>query len=61
MRKIQLFVVAILITFAACKSSKTGNTAKKQETVYTVGGVPMYLDEFSYVFNKNKNLNNYIP
>ena len=41
----------------ACNSSKkSGVSTKKQEVVYTVGETPMYMDEFSYVFNKNRNI-----
>lgn len=40
----------------ACNSSKSTTGNEKSEVVYTVGEEKMYLDEFSYVFNKNRNI-----
>lgn len=53
----KLFLILCLsATLWACKSSKNSAVKEKSEIVYTVGSEAMYLDEFSYVFNKNRNI-----
>ena len=58
MHKYIYIILCCTAILFACNSSKKTSVAKKQEVVYTVGDSPMYLDEFNYVFNKNRNIVN---
>jgi len=54
-KKLYIILCCTAVLFA-CNSSKKTTIAKKQEVVYTVGGTPTNMDEFSYVFNKNRSI-----
>jgi peptidyl-prolyl cis-trans isomerase SurA len=56
MQKNIYIILCCTAAFMACNSSKKASVNNKQEVVYAVGGTPTYMDEFSYVFNKNRNI-----
>jgi peptidyl-prolyl cis-trans isomerase SurA len=51
MKKISFLVITALTLFSACKSSKKSQTT--EPVIETIGGTPVYVSEFSYVYNKN--------
>jgi peptidyl-prolyl cis-trans isomerase SurA len=55
MKKISFLVIATSMLFSACKPSQKSQTI--EPVIETIGGNPVYVSEFSYVYNKN-NANN---
>src|ERR1700740_3643293 len=51
MKKISFLVIAAVVLFSGCKSSKPVQTT--EPIIQTIGGTPVYVSEFSYVYNKN--------
>jgi peptidyl-prolyl cis-trans isomerase SurA len=55
MKKISLLVIVPLMLFSACKPMQKSQAS--EPVIETIGGTPVYVSEFSYVYNKN-NANN---
>jgi hypothetical protein len=51
MKKISFLVIATSMLFSACKPSQKSQTI--EPVIETIGGNPVYVSEFSYVYNKN--------
>jgi len=51
MKKISFLVVASFLLFSSCKPSQKSQTT--EPVIETIGGTPVYVSEFSYVYNKN--------
>ncbi|HXA01754.1 MAG TPA: peptidylprolyl isomerase [Cytophagaceae bacterium] len=51
MKKISFLVITALLLFSGCKLSKKSQTI--EPIIETIGGTPVYVSEFSYVYNKN--------
>src|SRR6478609_9414853 len=54
MKRIAFVFLATLLTFQACKQTKTSqSTEVKEPVIATIGTQPIYTSEFNYVYNKN--------
>jgi peptidyl-prolyl cis-trans isomerase SurA len=51
MKKTAFLVITSLLLFSGCKSSRKNKTS--EPVIQTIGGSPVYVSEFSYVYNKN--------